>query len=193
MNQDVGPFLVVGLGNPGPKYANHRHNIGFMTIDRLAHRAGLSSFREKFKGLTTKRVGAGPDLILLKPQTYMNLSGDSVQRAMRFFRVPIERILVVHDELDLPYETVRLKRGGGSAGHNGLKSITRQCGGPDYCRLRVGIGRPEGQRVESYVLSDFSQIDKSRLPDVVDLAVDMVESWVRDGVDATMNRYHVRT
>jgi len=163
-----------------------------MTVDRLAQRVGLSSFREKFKGLMAKQVGGGPDVVYLKPQTFMNLSGESVQRATSFFRISPQRVIVIHDELDLPFETLRLKQGGGSAGHNGLKSVTKHCGTPDYTRLRMGIDRPRGQRVESYVLSDFSALERSRLEDVVELASDMVLSWMEKGLEATMNRYHQR-
>ena len=185
--------LVVGLGNPGPKYSKNRHNVGFMVVDRLAERGGQSSFREKFQGLYAKTLLGTHDVILLKPMTYMNLSGESVGKAMRFFRIPLDRVLVVHDELDLEPEVLRLKRAGGTAGHNGLKSCVKHCGGPGFHRLRVGIGRPKVQKVESYVLSDFDAVTASRLPDVVDDAASMVESWVRDGLDETMNRYHTRS
>jgi PTH1 family peptidyl-tRNA hydrolase len=185
--------LIVGLGNPGEKYRKNRHNVGFLVTDRLAERAGNVTFREKFQGVYAKLSVGVDDVVLLKPQTYMNLSGESVGKAMRFFRIPIDRVLVVHDELDLDPEVLRLKRAGGTAGHNGLKSCVKHCGGPGFHRLRVGIGRPKVQRVESYVLGDFDAVATSRLPDVVDEAASMAEMWVREGLDAAMNRYHTRS
>lgn len=183
-------YLVVGLGNPGPKYASHRHNVGFMVVDLLARRWGASAFREKFRGEFVKAACGGTDVVLLKPMTFMNLSGESVRPAMDFFKVPLERVLVVHDELDLPFGTCRIKVGGGAAGHNGLKSVTRHAGGNGYLRLRVGIDRPRGQRPEGYVLSDFSAAERAELPDLLDRTASMVESVVADGPAKAMNRWH---
>lgn len=183
--------LVVGLGNPGPRYARNRHNVGFMVVDRLAGEAN-AAFREKFKGrYATVRLGGEP-VVLVKPSTYMNLSGESVQPAMRFFDVPASRLLVVHDELDLPFGTVRLKKGGGAAGHNGLRSIIQHCG-PDFLRLRVGIGRPAQGTVESWVLSDFDASEGAALPDVLSDATRAVEAVVVRGISAAMNTFNVRT
>ncbi len=182
--------LIVGLGNPGPKYANNRHNVGFMTVEVLAQRWNSPSSREKFKGQYSKvRVG-DDDVILLKPMTYMNRSGESVQAAMQFFKVPLDRVLCVHDELDLEFGVVRLKAGGGTAGHNGLRSMVQHCGGPDFLRCRIGIGRPPRGRTESWVLSDFGALERAELRDVVGAAADMVESTVRDGIRSAMNRHH---
>jgi len=183
-------YLVAGLGNPGPKYAGHRHNVGFMVVDLLARRWGAPAFRDKFKGELAKERHAGEDVVLLKPMTYMNLSGESVQPAMRFFKIPLEGLVVVHDELDLDFGTCRIKVGGGAAGHNGLKSIIRHCGGKDFVRVRVGIGRPRGQPPEGWVLSDFPSADRAELPDVLDRAADAVEAVVSDGPRAAMNRIH---
>jgi len=182
-------FLVVGLGNPGPKYARNRHNVGFMVVERLA---GSEPFRDKLKGRFARTRLAGEDAVLLEPLTFMNLSGESVQAAMQFFKVPLERVLVVHDELDLPFETVRLKKGGGAAGHNGLKSIIQHCGGPDFLRLRVGIGRPERGAVQGHVLSDFSSDEGARLPDVLEDAARAVNAVLEVGVSAAMNRVNAR-
>ena len=185
--------LIAGLGNPGPKYAGNRHNVGFMTIDVLADRWGAPSSREKFKGFYSKvRVGER-DVVLLKPMTYMNLSGESVQAAMQFFKVPLENVVCIHDELDLEFGVVRLKSGGGTAGHNGLRSMVQHAGGSDFLRCRIGIGRPPRGRTESWVLSDFGSLERAELPDVLDLAADMVESTVRDGVREAMNRHHGRS
>lgn len=182
--------LVAGLGNPGPKYAENRHNVGFMAVDALARRWGAPGFRDKFQGDFAKVDVGGEDVVLLKPQTYMNLSGESVQRAMRFFRVDLGNVLVVHDELDLPFGVARLKVGGGIAGHNGLRSMVEHCGGAEFDRCRIGIGRPDGGRSDNYVLSDFSELERAELGGVLELASDMVDTAVREGTRAAMNRHH---
>jgi PTH1 family peptidyl-tRNA hydrolase len=183
--------LVVGLGNPGKKYAKNRHNVGFMVAHRLARARALPDFREKWNALFTK----GEDVALLEPQTFMNLSGDSVQPAAAFLKVEPGSIVVVHDELDLPWKDVRLKVGGGHAGHNGLRSIIGRLGTPDFVRVRVGIGRPPpgwAGDVADYVLHDFDPIEAAELPDVVDRALDAVERILRDGVQAAMNAVNTR-
>ncbi|MCA9528842.1 MAG: aminoacyl-tRNA hydrolase [Myxococcales bacterium] len=183
-------YLIVGLGNPGPKYAGNRHNVGFMVAERLAARWGAPAFRAKLKGVFTKARFAGEDAVLLCPQTYMNLSGESVQAAMRFFKVPGERLVCIHDELDLPFGTLRVKVGGGTAGHNGLRSIVQHLGDGDFVRLRFGIDRPRSGQVVGYVLSDFDTSERAELPDLLERGCDMVESVVRDGPRAAMNAYH---
>ncbi|MDH3654338.1 MAG: aminoacyl-tRNA hydrolase [Myxococcales bacterium] len=185
--------LIAGLGNPGPKYAGHRHNVGFMVVDALARRWGAPSFREKFKGEFTKVALGDHDLVLLKPMTFMNLSGESVQAAMQFFKVPVDRVLSVHDELDLEFGVVRIKVGGGTAGHNGLRSMVAHCGGPGFVRCRVGIGRPARGRPEGYVLSDFNSLERVELGVVLELAADMAETAVREGARQSMNRHHSRS
>jgi len=182
--------IVCGLGNPGPKYAGNRHNAGFMVTTHLADRWGAPSFREKFKARLTKERFAGEDVVLLEPQTYMNLSGESLQKAMRFFKVELEDVVVVHDELDLGFGDLRIKIGGGLAGHNGLKSIAQCCGGNSFVRLRFGIGRPRSGAVEGYVLSDFGSEDRAELPDVVARAADMIETALEKGAKAAMNTHH---
>ncbi|MCA9536317.1 MAG: aminoacyl-tRNA hydrolase [Myxococcales bacterium] len=181
--------LVVGLGNPGPKYSGNRHNVGFMVVDRLAARWAAPAFRDKFKAETTKGLLRQGDVVLLKPQTFMNLSGESVQPAMAFYKVDLEHVLCVHDELDLEFGVVRLKVGGGTAGHNGLKSMVQRCGGNGFARVRVGIGRPP-VRTESHVLSDFDSSERAELGDVIERACDMVEACILEGATAAMNRYH---
>lgn len=186
--------LVVGLGNPGKKYEKNRHNVGFMVVERLARSHALPDFKEKFSGVWTKGellVGGGRHAIaLLEPQTYMNLSGDSVQPAAAFLKVEPSRVIVVHDELDLPWRDVRLKMGGGHAGHNGLRSIIQRLGTPEFARVRVGVGRPppgwKGD-VADYVLHDFDALEKSELPDVIDRACSAIERTVADGVPSAMN------
>lgn len=148
--------LVVGLGNPGSEYAGTRHNVGFMVADGIQEAFGLPSFTKKFKGLASKGRVAGEDVVVLKPQTYMNLSGESVQAAMAFFKLKPADVLVIHDELDVAPGMLKFKVGGGDAGHNGLKSITQALGTPDYARLRFGIGRPvHKSQVSDYVLHAF--------------------------------------
>jgi len=190
-------YLVVGLGNPGKKYEKNRHNVGFMVVERLARTHGLPDFKEKFSAVWTKgevTLGGGRHAIaLLEPQTYMNLSGDSVQPAAAFLKVDPPRVIVVHDELDLPWQDVRLKVGGGHAGHNGLRSIIQRLGSPEFIRVRVGVGRPppgwKGD-VADFVLHDFDAMEKAELPDVVDRAVTAIEKVVADGIAAAMNSFH---
>src|SRR4051812_21182127 len=168
-------LLVVGLGNPGKEYAAHRHNVGFMAVDELASRVRAVSFRDKFSGEYAKAEIAGEPAILLKPMTFMNESGRSVQPAMAFFKVAPKDLIVLHDELDLPFGDVRLKMGGGHAGHNGLRSIMASVGNGDFGRVRVGIGRPPpGFRgdVADYVLSGFDPVERASLPDLLKRAVE---------------------
>lgn len=183
-------FLIAGLGNPGPKYAGHRHNVGFMVLDRFGEKHGAGPYREKFSGgFTRVRVG-GDEAVLLKPATYMNLSGRSVQAALAFFKLTLADLVVVHDELDLPFATLRVKQGGGLAGHNGLKSIAESCGGKDFARLRVGIGRPRSGAPERHVLSDFSSQEGAELPDVLERASAVLEDMLERGVESAMNLHN---
>jgi PTH1 family peptidyl-tRNA hydrolase len=174
-------LLLVGLGNPGPEHEGSRHNLGFMVVDAMRAAEGWPDFREKYKGLLTRGEVRGEsgrsDVSVLKPQTYMNLSGESVQPAAAFLKVPAPRIVVVHDELDLPWREVRIKTGGGHAGHNGLRSIIQQLGTPDFVRVRIGIGRPPaGFRGDGadWVLSGFDSSERAELPDVLRAAADAV-------------------
>ena len=186
-------FLVVGLGNPGPKYQGHRHNVGFMVVDRLAERHARDPFREKFSGLFARASLDSVEFGLLKPQTFMNLSGTSVQKAMAFFKLELAQVVVVHDELDLAFGTLRVKVGGGTAGHNGLKSIVQSCGGPDFVRVRVGIDAPRSAQAstgERHVLSDFSRDECLTLPDVLDSASLAVSDILLRGAPAAMNRHN---
>ena len=180
---------VVGLGNPGPKYAQTRHNIGFMVISELARR-GMASWQQKWKGRHAKVMLAGRDVWLLEPETFMNLSGECVQPFAAFYRLQPEEILVVHDELDLPFATLRLKRGGGHGGHNGLRSLVDRLGSRDFARLRVGIGRPQKGDVSGFVLAPFAANERDWLDGLVRDACDAVEGCVREGLLATQNRLH---
>ncbi len=179
-------LLIVGLGNPGKKYERNRHNVGFMAVDELRSSLGLPDYREKFSAFWTK----GDDVALLKPQTFMNLSGDSIQPCAAFLKVKPADILVVHDELDLPFGEVRLKAGGGHAGHNGLRSTIERLGSPEFLRVRIGIGRPPpGFRgdVADYVLQDFDTSERAELPDVVARALAAVKKVITEGAQAAMN------
>lgn len=185
-------YLIAGLGNPGSQYEATRHNAGFQVIDALASHWGAAGFRDKFKGQFAKvmRAGGG-DVVLLKPQTFMNLSGESVQPACDYFGVALENLLVVHDELDLPFGTLRIKIGGGLAGHNGLRSISQQCGDNGYLRLRFGVGRPQGgSSGRARVLGPFSSEERAEMPDCIARAVAMVEAVVDQGAKVAMNTFH---
>jgi len=181
--------LVAGLGNPGAKYQNHRHNLGFMVVDELAKRWSADPFREKFNGHLSRARRPSGEVVLLKPMTFMNLSGESIQKALAFFKLTAQDLIVIHDELDLPFGTLKVKVGGGAAGHNGLKSINQHCGGPDFLRIRVGVGRPP-QRGADHVLSDFSRQECSELPTVLDSAAIAVTDVLDLGVQAAMNQHN---
>jgi PTH1 family peptidyl-tRNA hydrolase len=196
MSDSTAPWLVAGLGNPGPEYAANRHNIGFMVADLLAERIG-GHFKRSGKAqaqVVEGRIGppgpASRRVVLAKPMTFMNLSGGPVTALRDFYKVPTERIVAVHDELDLPYATLRLKLGGGDNGHNGLKSITKSLG-PDYLRVRAGIGRPPGRMdVAAFVLKDFSATERKELDWFVDRAADAVEALIADGLDRAQSTYN---
>ncbi|HVE63913.1 MAG TPA: aminoacyl-tRNA hydrolase [Mycobacteriales bacterium] len=184
-------WLVVGLGNPGPTYAGNRHNIGFLVLDELGSRAGGSFKAHRGRADVIEGRLGGHRAILAKPKCFMNLSGGPVASLRDFFKVPVERIVTVTDEIDLPFASLRLKLGGGDNGHNGLKSVTRSIGSPDYFRLRVGVDRPRGQQDPAdYVLSDFSTVERRELPFLLDRAGDAIESLLTDGLAVAQNRYH---
>jgi len=188
-------LLVVGLGNPGREYASHRHNVGFMAVDEIASRARADAYREKFSGVWARGSTGDEQIILLKPMTYMNESGRSVQPALAFFKITPAQTIVIHDELDLPFGDVRLKVSGGHAGHNGLRSIMSHIGTGDFIRVRVGIGRPPpGFRgaVADYVLSPFDSIERARMPDILKLVTDSVLEVASRGIEAAMNVRNTR-
>ncbi len=191
MAADNAPWLVIGLGNPGPGYAATRHNAGFMVVDLLAERMG-GRFKAHRGAVDVVEGRIGETRVVLgKPKSFMNLSGGPTASLRDFFKVPVERIVVVHDELDLPFGTLRLKRGGGDNGHNGLKSITKSIGTREYLRVRFGIGRPPGrQDPADFVLKPFSSVENKELPFHVDRAADAVESLVTESLEAAQNRYH---
>jgi PTH1 family peptidyl-tRNA hydrolase len=192
-----GPFLVVGLGNPGPSYAGNRHNVGAMVLDELAARAGVKLSPGKGKRARTL-IGegrlAGRRVVLARPTSYMNESGGPVRGLLDYHSVPATDLVVLHDELDIPFGTVRLKRGGGEGGHNGVRSISRSTGTKDYLRVRVGIGRPPGrQDPADFVLKDFSATERKELDLLVAEAADAAEELLALGLEAAQNVVHPRT
>jgi PTH1 family peptidyl-tRNA hydrolase len=183
--------LIVGLGNPGSRFAGTRHNAGFLVVDLLAQRLGAKFKAHKGRcDVVEGRLGQTP-VVLAKPKSYMNVSGGPVASMARFYKVPIERITVVHDELDLPFGALRLKRGGGDGGHNGLRSTTSALGSRDYLRVRFGIGRPPGrQDPADFVLREFAPAERTELAFLVDRAADAVELLVAQGLEAAQNQYN---
>ena len=183
--------LVVGLGNPGPRYALTRHNAGFLVTDLLAERMGGRFKAHKARADVLEGRLAGQAVVLAQPRSFMNESGGPVVGVARFFKIPVERVVVVHDELDLPFGTIRVKRGGGDGGHNGLRSTTSALGSKEYARVRFGIGRPPGrQDPADYVLREFSAAERKDLAFFVDQAADVVEMVLTHGIEATQNQYH---
>ena len=184
-------YLVVGLGNTGREYRHNRHNIGFMLIDRLALRLDSKRVRMQSKALVASVRHNDIKIILAKPQTFMNLSGQAVQSLARFYKIPLENLLVAHDDLDLPFETIRLRPGGGAGGQKGIKSTIQHLGTNDFPRLRLGIGRPPGRMdAAAYVLQDFAKKDEQFLSETLDRAADAVFAFIDDGLDAAMNKYN---
>jgi len=182
--------LIVGLGNPGPKYTWTRHNAGFIVLDRFAHLNGIQVSRKNFGGLNGEGDFRGSRLLLLKPETYMNLSGRTVAEALRFHKIAPADIIVIHDELDIPFGQIKLKADGGHGGHNGLRSLHQELGGGGYSRLRVGIGRPLHGNMADYVLTNFGKEEMASLPRLIDAAVEALEMMITEGLAKTMSLYN---
>lgn len=186
-------WLIVGLGNPGPEYSRNRHNVGQMVLDELAARIGGNFKIHKARAQVLEgRLGiGGPRLVLAKPVTYMNVSGGPVAALARFYDVDPSKIVAVHDEIDIPFNTVKLKIGGGEGGHNGLRDMSKALATKDYLRVRVGVGRPPGRMdTADFVLRDFALAEKKELPFLLDEAADAVELLIRDGLTAAQQRFH---
>jgi PTH1 family peptidyl-tRNA hydrolase len=187
----IDPYLIVGLGNPGREYRETRHNIGFMLVDRLTIRLKASFTRMQSKALVASLIYKERKLIFAKPQTFMNLSGQSVQGLIHFYKIPLERLLIVHDDLDLPFGTIRIRPDGGSAGQKGMTSTIDRLGSNEFPRLRLGIGRPPGQmQTPDYVLQNFSKDELILLSETLDRAVEAALIWVTEGLNAAMNKYN---
>ncbi|MFD6456002.1 MULTISPECIES: aminoacyl-tRNA hydrolase [unclassified Nocardia] len=192
MTESSGPALVVGLGNPGPEYERTRHNVGFLVADVLAERVGGRFAVHKKSGadLLQARLD-GRQILIAKPRTYMNLSGRPVAALAKFFSVPVDQVIVIHDELDLPFGTLKLKQGGGEGGHNGLRSISQALTTKEYLRTRIGIGRPPGrQDPADYVLKPFAAPERKEVPVIVEQAADAVELLLKVGLEAAQNNLH---
>ena len=183
-------FLLVGLGNPGQKYARTRHNVGFDVVDRLGERWGIAVTRSSSQSLVGDGLVKNERAVLMKPQAYVNLSGGPVRAAMDFYKVPIGNVVVVHDELEVPFGRVRVKRGGGHGGHNGIRDLNQHLG-TDYPRVRVGTGRPpEGWDPADFVLSRWKDDEGQEVLRMIERACDAMESVATEGVDAAMNRFN---
>ncbi|VEI50365.1 aminoacyl-tRNA hydrolase [Kocuria rosea] len=188
-------WLVVGLGNPGPKYARTRHNVGQMVLDELASRLGgtFKVHKTRAQVLESRLRPGGPRVVLAKPMTYMNTSGGAVAGLAKFYDIPAERMIAVHDEIDIPFAALKLKIGGGEGGHNGLRDMSKALSTKDYYRVRVGVGRPPGRMdAASYVLKPFSSTEGKELPFLLDDAADAVEHLVENGLLEAQQRFHSR-
>jgi PTH1 family peptidyl-tRNA hydrolase len=186
-------WLIVGLGNPGPSYSGHRHNLGAMVVEQLAVRTGGRLRSHKARAAVAEVRVEGQRAIIARPLTFMNESGGPVAGLLSFYKVPVENLVVIHDELDIPFSEVRLKCGGGEGGHNGLRSVTKSVGTRDYLRVRVGIGRPPGRMDPTdFLLHDFSSTERSEVPLLISDAADAVEKLVAEGLVAAQQDWHSR-
>ena len=184
-------YLIVGLGNPGPQYANTRHNIGWMVVERLAAQHRLSFDRLQFKARVAAGSLADRRVVLAKPLTYMNLSGEAVGPLMRFYKIPLERLLVVYDEIDIPFDTLRLRPEGGAGGHRGMRSIIQSLGSQQFARLRVGVGRPpSGWEAADHVLAPWTKDEAALVPALIERAALASETWLTEGILTAMNRFN---
>lgn len=184
-------YLLIGLGNPGREYRDTRHNVGFMFIDRLIVRLNGRGMKLQSKAIVTTATYEDRKVILAKPQTYMNLSGQSAQGLLNFYKIPVENMLIAHDDLDIPFGTIRIRPKGGPGGQGGMASTISQLGTKDFARLRIGIGRPPGRMdPAAYVLQNFSREEMKVLSEIVDRAADAALTFVADGLDKAMNKYN---
>jgi peptidyl-tRNA hydrolase, PTH1 family len=188
---DQFPFLIVGLGNPGREYKENRHNVGFMLVDRLAVRFNAHNMKVQAKAIVISTLWEDRKIFLAKPQTYMNLSGTSVQGLIRFYKLPLENLLIAHDDLDLPFGTLRIRPGGGPGGQKGIDDTITRMGTQEFARLRIGIDRPPGRMdPANYVLQDFPSKDLITLSQILDRAADSAQTWVKEGLDSAMNKFN---
>lgn len=191
INAKLSPFLIAGLGNPGRQYKTSRHNIGFMLVDRLAAKFDITFSRVESRALVCKTKYEDRSIILAKPQTFMNLSGQAVGALVKFYKIPLENLMIVNDDVDLPFGKLRIRPSGGSAGQKGVVSIIDRLGTKDFPRLRLGLGRPPGRmQAASYVLREFSQEEIDFLPEILDRGVDAVLTFISAGLVTAMNQYN---
>lgn len=185
------PYLLIGLGNPGREYKDTRHNIGFMLVDLLAERLNARGMKVQSKAIVISALYEERKIILAKPQTYMNLSGQSVQGLLHFYKIPFENLLVAHDDLDIPFGTIRIRPTGGPGGQRGMADTIEQLGTKDFPRLRLGIGRPPGRmQAKDYVLQNFSKEDAKLLPEILSRGSDAALEFVMNGLNAAMNKFN---
>ena len=190
-DEDDQPWLVVGLGNPGPEYSGNRHNVGFQVVEHLAGPGARFKAHKRARALTWEGRIHSHRAVLVKPTTYMNDSGQAVAALCAFYKVSPERVLAVHDELDLPFGSLRLKYGGGDNGHNGLKSLRRSLGTGDFFRARMGIGRPPGRMdASAFVLRDFSAVERTEVPHLVERVADAVKALIEEGLDRAQSQFN---
>ena len=188
---DTNQWLVVGLGNPGPDYAGNRHNVGDMVVTELAKRVSANFKSSRSNALVAEGRVGDAKFVLAKPLSFMNLSGGPTSSLLKYYKLDATRLIVVHDELDIPFDTIRLKLGGGNGGHNGIRDITSALGTPDYVRVRVGIGRPPGRMdAASFVLQNFSGAERETLPNLISDAADAVELIASEGLTAAQLKFH---
>lgn len=184
-------FLIVGLGNPGRDYKENRHNVGYMLVDRLAVRLNARNMKVQSKAIVISTHWEGCKLLLAKPQTYMNLSGTSIQGLLHFYKLPLDNLLVAHDDLDLPFGALRIRPGGGPGGQRGVEDTISRLGTQDFARLRIGIDRPPGRMdPANYVLQDFPSRDLIALSQILDRAADSAQTWIREGLTSAMNKFN---
>ena len=185
-------WLIVGLGNPGPRYLLTRHNVGFMALDSLVNGYGSLPSKTEFNAITSKFKLDGEEILVAKPQTFMNLSGESVAGLLQFYKVNVDQMLVIHDDIDQPFGALRFHKNRGAGGHNGIKSITETLGSQDYARLKLGVGRPTipEMDVAAYVLQNFSADEMKALPSFLDVAADAVESFVFEGLEKATTKFN---
>ena len=191
MMTDSLPQLIVGLGNPGKEYAGNRHNIGFMAVDAFARRHRIMNMKVQGKAIVYSGTVDGQKVIVAKPQTYMNLSGQSVQSLVNFYKLPLENVIIVHDDLDLPYGVLRIRPEGGAGGQNGIRSIIEKLSTNIFPRMRIGIDRPPGRMdAAAYVLQDFNKDQMEIMPGLLDKAADGLDVWLAEGITEAMNKFN---
>ena len=184
-------YLIVGLGNPEQDYNNTRHNMGFKTINKLAKQYEIEVTKNKFKGLYGNGIIEDEKVILLKPQTFMNLSGESIKEIVQFYKIELEKIIVIYDDIDIEPGTIKLRKAGGPGTHNGMKSVVQELGTQNFKRVRVGIGKPKiGQNLIEYVIGAISEEDKEKLDKATDLAKDAIIEIIKNGIDTAMNKFN---